>query len=81
MRRHHFDAISFTFGLIFVAVGALLTVEGIDLSIESLRWAATVFLLGLGGVLLIGARTRRDPPNRRPIQEEGGHDRDGTEGS
>lgn len=71
MRRHPFDAISFTFGLFFVAVGALLAIEGIDLSIESLRWVATVFLLGLGGVLLIGART----------QQEGRHDRDGTEGS
>jgi hypothetical protein len=60
MRRHRFDPISFSFGLAFLAVTALLTAGSIDLATPGLRWIGAGFLLLLGILLVITSATRSD---------------------
>jgi hypothetical protein len=60
MRRHRLDPISFTFGLTFLALTALLTAGSIDLATPGLRWIGAGFLLLLGILLVVTSATRSD---------------------
>jgi hypothetical protein len=60
MRRHALDAISFVFGLIFLAVAALGMAGELALSGRELEWAGAGVLLVVGLVLLLGARSNRE---------------------
>jgi len=60
MRRHDFDALSFIFGLLFVAAGlALLGGTAIRDGL-ALPWAGPVVAIGLGILIAIAARPRSD---------------------
>lgn len=60
MKRHGFDAISFSFGLAFVALAGLLSMNIFDLGPHVLRWFGAAFLLFLGLLLLLTSRTRSE---------------------
>lgn len=49
MKRHTFDALSFTFAMIFIALSVMLSLGGFDITASDLQW------LGAGGLLLLGA--------------------------
>jgi hypothetical protein len=60
MRTHPFDAVSFVFGVIFVAV-ALLALTGIaTITLLDLRWLAPAVLVVIGAVLIVSAARRDD---------------------
>jgi hypothetical protein len=60
MRTHPFDAVSFVFGAIFVAV-ALLALTGIaTITLLDLRWLAPAALVVVGAVLIVSAARRDD---------------------
>ena len=60
MRRHPFDALSFVFGVAFVALAGVMSTEAVDITSPGLRWISAIGLLMLGGMLLVGARPGRD---------------------
>lgn len=60
MRRHDFDALSFLFGLLFVAAGlALLGTTAIRDGL-SLPWAGPVVAVGLAALIVIAVRPRSE---------------------
>ena len=65
MNRHRTDAVSLTFGLIFLAV-VVSWISGsyLDVSLPNVGWLLALALIGLGllGVLLT-LRPRREPVN------------------
>ncbi|GAA1735403.1 hypothetical protein [Luedemannella helvata] len=68
MNRHHTDAVSLTFGLIFlVIVVAWASGSYLDVSLPNLGWLLALALIGLGllGVLL-NLRPRRAPVTAPP---------------
>jgi len=58
MRRHEFDALSFVFGLLFVAAGLLLLGGSAVRDGLSLPLAGPIVAIGLGVVIVIAARPR-----------------------
>ena len=59
MKRHRFDPLSFIFGFIFLALAAVLTLEG-SFEIDGagwLKWVAAGVLLVVGVVMLVGTRS------------------------
>ena len=60
MRRHDFDALSFTFGLLFAVAGlALLGASAVRHGL-SIPWAGPVVAIGLGVLIVFAARPRSD---------------------
>jgi hypothetical protein len=57
MKRHNFDPLSFTFGVLFAAASFSLWVGRFNFGAPSIRWAAAAFLLLLGGLLIATSRT------------------------
>ena len=58
MKRHNFDALSFTFGLVFIAVSIMLWFERFDLAGPGMQWLLAGGLLLLGASLLLSSRKR-----------------------
>ena len=56
MNRHPADLLSLTFGLLFVAVGLVVSSGGIDTL--ALEWVGPMAVIGLGAVLILAARPR-----------------------
>ena len=57
MTRHVFDALSFTFGVIFLIAGVML-LSGRP-STDALEWVGPVTVIGLGVVILVATVPRR----------------------
>jgi hypothetical protein len=64
MPRHPADLLSLAFGLIFAAVGLVLLSGGGQA--VSLAWIGPLVAVGLGGLLLLAARSRRQLPDEQP---------------
>lgn len=63
MKRHAFDALSFTFGVVFIALSIMLWFERIDIAGPGMQWLFAGGLLLLGASLLLTSRKRsRDEP-------------------
>ena len=60
MTRHAFDAVSFAFGLVFVAAGVML-LNGTP-NVDALQWVGPVAFIGLGALILIATVPRRRTP-------------------
>jgi LPXTG-motif cell wall-anchored protein len=58
MKRHTFDALSFTFALLFIAVSVMLWLGGFDITGNDLQWFGAGGLLLLGASLLLSSRKR-----------------------
>jgi hypothetical protein len=61
MARHPFDVLSFAFGLLFAAFGLLLLGGDAVRASVALPWAGPIAAIGLGLILVVAARPRRDP--------------------
>lgn len=57
MTRHVFDAVSFTFGVIFLVAGVMLL--GGKPNTDALEWVGPVTAIGLGVVILVATIPRR----------------------
>lgn len=66
MTRHPLDALSLQFGALFIAIGLVLLTGTVD-SI-SLTWAGPLVAIGLGIMIIFGARQRR--PETEPTAED-----------
>ena len=65
MERHSLDALSLTFGLLFVAAGLLLLSGGPALGNNlPMEWVGPLVAIGLGAVLFLAARPERRMPDR-----------------
>ena len=65
MERHSLDALSLTFGLLFVAAGLLLLSGGPALGNNlPMEWVGPLVAIGLGAVLFLAARPERPKPDR-----------------
>jgi hypothetical protein len=61
MERHRLDALSLTFGLLFVAAGLLLLSGGPVLGHDlPMQWVGPMVAIGLGVVLFLAARPERE---------------------
>jgi hypothetical protein len=60
VKRHRFDPISFTFGIVFIGLAVAMSIDNIDIAGPGLRWIAAGTLLVLGLVMLLGNRSRSD---------------------
>ncbi len=60
MARHSVDLLSFTFGVLILAIGLLL-LSG-DVGQVPLEWAGPTVAIGLGVLILIAARPARQGP-------------------
>ena len=58
MKRHGFDALSFSFGLVFIALTAMLWLGSFNVAILDFQWIAAGALLFLGASLLLSSRKR-----------------------
>lgn len=58
MKRHAFDALSFSFGVIFLTAAVLLW--GFDVTGSVIQWVGAGALLFLGASLLLTSRKRSD---------------------
>lgn len=58
MPRHRLDPLSLAFGLVFLAIGGLALVGGVDVSLVHLRWVAAAGLLVFGLTMLLSSRGR-----------------------
>jgi hypothetical protein len=64
MKLHRFDAVSFVFGAVFVALGLLVTL-GESSSLLS-AWLVPAVVIGLGLLLLLAAWQGSRPPVDQP---------------
>jgi cytochrome c-type biogenesis protein CcmH/NrfF len=60
MRRHDLDGLSLVFGLLFVAVGLVLLSGDPARGTISLPWAGPIVAIGLGLLVVLAARPRRE---------------------
>jgi cytochrome c-type biogenesis protein CcmH/NrfF len=60
MRHHDLDAVSLAFGLLFVAVGLALLSGDPARGTMSLAWAGPVVAIGIGLLVVLAARPRRE---------------------
>lgn len=60
MKRHGFDAISFAFGVIFIALAVMLSFERFDLTASGVQLIGAAALLFLGASLLLTSRRRTE---------------------
>ena len=58
MTRHATDYLSFTFGLLFAAVAAVLLFA--DAATISWEWVLPVAVIGVGAAVILAARPRRE---------------------
>jgi hypothetical protein len=58
MKRHNFDALSFTFGLVFIALSLMLWFEGLDVAGRRIQWLGAGALLLFGASMLLSSRKR-----------------------
>ena len=58
MKRHTFDALSFTFGVVFIALSIMLWFESFDIAGPGMQWLFAGGLLVLGASLLLSSRKR-----------------------
>jgi branched-subunit amino acid permease len=72
MRTHPFDAVSFVFGIIFVAVAAVGLTDLATLSLSDLRWLGPVALVIVGIVLVVSA-SRSDGRGVAEVAERSDH--------
>jgi uncharacterized membrane protein HdeD (DUF308 family) len=56
MRRHPFDLLSFSFGLLAAAIGLTFTFTSADLADLHLGWVVPIPLVVIGLAMLFGAR-------------------------
>jgi hypothetical protein len=64
MQRHSLDALSLTFGLVFVATGLLLLSGGPALGHNlPMEWVGPLVAIGLGAILFLAARPERKTPD------------------
>jgi hypothetical protein len=64
MERHRLDALSLTFGLLFVAAGLLLLSGGPALGHDlPMQWVGPLVAIGLGVILFLAARPEREKPS------------------
>jgi drug/metabolite transporter superfamily protein YnfA len=66
VRTHPFDAVSFTFGAIFVAVAVIGLTDLATLTVVDLRWIGPAVLVLVGVVLVVSAARRDDGGGRAP---------------
>ena len=62
MTRHDFDPLSFMFGLLFVGVGLVLLDGTPARDSVSLAWTGPAVAIGLGILIVLAVRPRRDRP-------------------
>lgn len=73
MSRHAFDAVSFTFGVIFLIAGVML-LSGRP-NTDALEWVGPMAAIGLGVVILIATVPRRragsadETPDDEPLSD------------
>lgn len=67
MGRHSIDLLSLTAGLLFLGVGLLLLSGG--LGGLDLEWAGPAVAIGLGVMILVASRPRREPSPEQPSPE------------
>ncbi len=60
MRRHDFDGLSLAFGLVFTAVGLVLLSGDPVHGTTSFAWAGPIVAIGVGLLVILAARPRRD---------------------
>ena len=60
MTRHAIDAVSFAFGLVFLAAGVML-LNGTP-NVDALQWVGPLAFIGLGALILIATVPRRRTP-------------------
>lgn len=65
MSRHPADLVSLSFGLLFAAIGLILSGGG-DLS---LAWVGPLTAVALGGLLILAARSTRSPVDDKPPED------------
>jgi hypothetical protein len=71
MERHRLDALSLTFGLLFVAAGLLLLSGGPVLGHDlPMQWVGPMVAIGLGVILFLAARPEREKPSPEPSDDE-----------
>lgn len=58
MKRHTFDALSFSFGIVFLVVAAVLWLGSFNVALLDFQWIAAGALLFIGASLLISSRKR-----------------------
>lgn len=68
MERHRFDALSFSFGIIYTLIGLIFLIPNtpfdlVEVATNSLRWVWPAAVLVIGAAILI-------PLVRRPRQED-----------
>jgi putative effector of murein hydrolase LrgA (UPF0299 family) len=69
MKRHPFDAVSFTFGAILVAIGAFVAAGDTPRLLGA--WVVPAFVIGLGLLLLLVAwQSSRQSDVDRSVDEE-----------
>lgn len=72
MRHHDLDALSLVFGLLFTAVGLALLSGDPARGTMSLAWAGPVVTIGVGILVVLAARPRREKPiDHQPQDVEG----------
>jgi hypothetical protein len=76
MIRHAFDAVSFTFGVIFLIAGVMLL--GGRPNTDALEWVGPMAAIGLGVVILIATVPRRRAGSAAGTPDDGPMG-DGTE--
>ena len=67
MARHSVDLLSFTFGVLILAVGVLL-LSG-DVNQVPLEWAGPAVAIGLGVMILVATRPARPAPPSDPERD------------
>lgn len=71
MQRHRFDPLSFTFGLLFVAVAGVALIGPDLLAFGDLAWVAPALLVVAGAALLLssaGRSSRDDTPDAADVR-------------
>jgi hypothetical protein len=64
MERHRLDGLSLVFGLLFAAAGLALLGGGPSLVDRlPMAWVGPIAAIGLGVILVVGARPERDSPS------------------
>jgi uncharacterized membrane protein YfcA len=71
MKRHAFDALSFAFGIVFVAIAGALTMGDLHIHDDILRWVGAGILLIVGAVMLFGTRSTQKSADGPELDADG----------
>ncbi len=72
MDRHELDPLSLIFGLLFVPIGLVLLTGDPVRGSMSLAWAGPVVAIGIGLLVVLAVRPRRDgSAHEAPAEDEG----------